>query len=91
MIVMGRLEVTDVKAKKIEPLEIKATISVEELLAEKNITREEWNNLIAEQVKEIEADESLTEEQKKARISQLLMMSITKNNRFLFEDLLNDL
>lgn len=64
------------------------TVSAEELLKEKGLTREEWNNLIAEKVKEIEADESLTPEQKDQRISSLLLMTITKNNRFLFEELL---
>lgn len=64
------------------------TVSAEELLKEKGLTREEWNNLIAEKVKEIEADGSLTPEQKDQRISSLLLMTITKNNRFLFEELL---
>lgn len=78
------------KAKKIDPLEIRATINAEELLKEKGMTREEWNDLIAEKVKEIEADESLTPEQKDQRISHLLFMGITRNNRFLIEELVNE-
>jgi len=75
------------KAKKIEPLEVRATVSAEELLKEKGLTREEWNNMIAEKVGEIEADDSLDEAEKEKRISNLLMMAITRNNRFLFEEL----
>jgi len=76
------------KAKKVEPIEVKATITAEELLKEKGMTREEWNDLIAEQVKAIEADESLTDGQKEQKISHLLLMTITKNNKFLFEELI---
>ena len=77
------------KEKKIEPIKVRATISAEELLGEKGLTREEWNNLIAEQVKRIEDDGTLSLEQKRNRITQLLLISITKNNRFLIEDLLD--
>jgi len=74
--------------REYETLGIKATVSAEELLKEKGMTRDEWNSLIAEKVKAVEADESLTDEQKENRITQLLMMAITQNNKFLFEELI---
>lgn len=77
------------KVDKIKPLEVKATISADELLERTGMTREEWNDMIAKQIAEIENDDGLTDEEKGRRITRLLLISITKNNRFLLEDLAN--
>lgn len=74
------------KAKKIG-LPVKV-LNAEQALKESGMTREEWNNRIAEQVKQIEADESLSREEKDQKIANLLVMTITKNNRFLIEEVL---
>lgn len=78
------------KPKKISTPAKVEFISAEELLREKGLTREEWNNRIAEKVKAIEADETLSKEEKDQRIASLLLQTITKNNRFLFEELFED-
>lgn len=63
-------------------------LSAEQALKESGMTREEWNENIVKKVKEIEADESLSQEEKDKQISNLLMQLITVNNRFLLEELL---
>jgi len=75
------------KPKKISTPAKVEFISAEELLREKGITREEWNDRIAEMVKAVEADGTLSDEEKGQRIASLLLQTITVNNRFLFEEL----
>ena len=65
-------------------------LNAEEALKETGMTREEWNNMIANNIKQIQADDSLSEEEKNMKIVSLLMRSITKNNKFLLEELLGD-
>ena len=78
------------KPKKISTPTRVEFISAEELLKEEGITREEWNNHIVDKVKAIEANETLSDEEKGQRIASLLLQTITKNNRFLFEELFED-
>jgi len=76
------------KVKKIQPQRRVEFITVEELLERTGMTREEWNDHIAERIKEIEADPEIPKDKKERMITSLLMQTITKNNRFLFEELL---
>ena len=71
------------KKPKIEVLD------AEQALKESGMTRKEWNERIAEQVEHIEADKSLSRAEKDQKIASLLVMTITKNNRFLLDALLN--
>ena len=77
-------------ADRMGPTNFRVISSAEELLKERNMTREEWNEQITEQVKLIEADDSLTPEERDQKISLLLLMTITKDNRFLLEELLDE-
>ena len=79
---------TDGANKALDEPVVLPTVSAEELLREKGITREEWNNMLAEKVKGIEERDDLTDEEKRQRIASILLTTITKNNRFLFEELL---
>ena len=89
MVAPGLFErrVIAMKPKKISTPAKVEFISAEELLREKGITREEWNDRIAEMVKAVEADGTLSDEEKGQRIASLLLQTITVNNRFLFEEL----
>jgi len=77
------------KAKKIKP--VKAVVTAEELLREKGLTKDEWNNMLKEEIERVANDESLTEEQKQNRIGQLWSMMIVERDgefRFVFEQVL---
>ena len=77
-------------ADRTGPTDVRVISSADELLKEKGMTPEEWNEQITEQVKLIEADEGLTPEERDQKISLLLLMTITKNHRFLLEELLDE-
>ena len=66
------------KAKKIKP--VKAVVTAEELLREKGLTKDEWNNMLKEEIERVANDESLTEEQKQNRIGQLWGMMIVERD-----------
>jgi len=65
------------KAKKIS---VKATVSPEEILKEKGMTKDEWNAMLKERIKAIEADESLSEAEKQAAIGSTWGMMIVERD-----------
>lgn len=67
------------KTKKIKPL-IKATLSPEELLADKGMTKDEWNDMLKRQIDNIKADDSLSKQQKENAIAQLWGMMIVERD-----------
>lgn len=80
------------KVKKIEP--VKATLTAAELLEEKGMTKDEWNEMLKQRIEEIKADESMSEERKADAIAQLWGMMIVERDgelRFALEHVVRGL
>lgn len=66
------------KAKKIEP--VPAVLTAEELLREKGLTRDEWNEMVRREIERVASDDSLSKEQKDARIGRLFGTMIVERD-----------